>query len=64
MAVGVAAVASPTCTATAPPRSTRWQSPARWSPRRARIGLTHLAITDHERIDGALRARDLARART
>jgi predicted metal-dependent phosphoesterase TrpH len=25
------------------------------------IGLTHLAITDHERIDGALRARDLAR---
>jgi predicted metal-dependent phosphoesterase TrpH len=24
-----------------------------------RIGLTHLAITDHERIDGALRARDL-----
>lgn len=27
-----------------------------------RIGLTHLAITDHERIDGALRARDLAPA--
>jgi predicted metal-dependent phosphoesterase TrpH len=25
-----------------------------------RFGLTHLAITDHERIDGALRARDLA----
>jgi predicted metal-dependent phosphoesterase TrpH len=25
-----------------------------------RIGLTHLAITDHERIDGAQRARDLA----
>ncbi|MFN8622023.1 MAG: PHP domain-containing protein [Chloroflexota bacterium] len=25
-----------------------------------RIGLTHLAITDHERIDGALRARDVA----
>ena len=25
-----------------------------------RIGLTHLAITDHERVDGALRARDLA----
>jgi len=25
-----------------------------------RIGLSHLAITDHERIDGALRARDLA----
>jgi predicted metal-dependent phosphoesterase TrpH len=28
--------------------------------RARRIGLTHLAITDHERIDGALRARDLA----
>jgi predicted metal-dependent phosphoesterase TrpH len=27
-----------------------------------RIGLTHLAITDHERIDGALRARDMAPA--
>lgn len=27
-----------------------------------RIGLTHLAITDHERIDGALRARDAAPA--
>jgi predicted metal-dependent phosphoesterase TrpH len=26
-----------------------------------RIGLTHLAVTDHERLDGALRARDLAR---
>jgi len=25
-----------------------------------RIGLTHLAITDHERVDGALRARDQA----
>ena len=25
-----------------------------------RFGLTHLAITDHERIEGALRARDLA----
>jgi predicted metal-dependent phosphoesterase TrpH len=25
-----------------------------------RVGLTHLAITDHERVDGALRARDLA----
>jgi predicted metal-dependent phosphoesterase TrpH len=25
-----------------------------------RIGLSHLAITDHERIEGALRARDLA----
>jgi len=25
-----------------------------------RIGLTHLAITDHERVDGALRARDAA----
>jgi predicted metal-dependent phosphoesterase TrpH len=28
-----------------------------------RFGLTHLAITDHERIDGALRARDLAATR-
>lgn len=28
----------------------------------ARQGLTHLAITDHDRIDGALRARDLAPA--
>ncbi len=27
----------------------------------ARRGLTHLAITDHDRIDGALEARDLAR---
>ena len=27
-----------------------------------RIGLTHVAITDHERIDGAQRARDLAPA--
>jgi predicted metal-dependent phosphoesterase TrpH len=26
----------------------------------ARVGLTHLAITDHERLDGALRARDAA----
>ena len=25
-----------------------------------RIGLTHLAITDHEHLEGALRARDLA----
>ena len=29
-----------------------------------RFGLTHLAITDHERIDGALRARDLAAIET
>lgn len=28
--------------------------------RAARLGLTHVAITDHERIDGALRARDAA----
>lgn len=28
-----------------------------------RFGLTHLAITDHERVDGALRARDLVAAR-
>ncbi len=35
-------------------------SPARLIAKARRIGLTHLAITDHERIDGALRARDLA----
>ncbi len=35
-------------------------SPARLMAKARRIGLTHLAITDHERIDGALRARDLA----
>jgi hypothetical protein len=35
-------------------------SPARLVAKARRIGLTHLAITDHERIDGALRARDLA----
>lgn len=35
-------------------------SPARLVQKAVRIGLTHLAITDHERIDGALRARDLA----
>jgi predicted metal-dependent phosphoesterase TrpH len=35
-------------------------SPARLVAKATRIGLTHLAITDHERIDGALRARDLA----
>jgi len=34
--------------------------PARLVAKARRIGLTHLAITDHERIDGALRARDLA----
>jgi predicted metal-dependent phosphoesterase TrpH len=34
--------------------------PADLVAKAARIGLTHLAITDHERIDGALRARDLA----
>ena len=34
--------------------------PDRLVAKAARIGLTHLAITDHERIDGALRARDLA----
>lgn len=35
-------------------------SPAKMVQKALRIGLTHLAITDHERIDGALRARDLA----
>lgn len=35
-------------------------SPDRLVAKARRIGLTHLAITDHERIDGALRARDLA----
>ena len=35
-------------------------SPERLMAKARRIGLTHLAITDHERIDGALRARDLA----
>lgn len=35
-------------------------SPRSMIAKARRIGLTHLAITDHERIDGALRARDLA----
>jgi predicted metal-dependent phosphoesterase TrpH len=34
--------------------------PERLVAKARRIGLTHLAITDHERIEGALRARDLA----
>lgn len=34
--------------------------PRRMIEKAVRLGLTHLAITDHERIDGALRARDLA----
>jgi predicted metal-dependent phosphoesterase TrpH len=34
--------------------------PAGMVEKARRIGLTHLAITDHERIDAALRARDLA----
>ncbi len=37
-------------------------SPAKLVAKARRIGLTHLAITDHERIDGALRARDQAPA--
>jgi len=37
-------------------------SPQKLIAKALRIGLTHLAITDHERIDGALRARDLAPA--
>jgi predicted metal-dependent phosphoesterase TrpH len=36
--------------------------PRKMTEKAVRIGLTHLAITDHERIDGALRARDLAPA--
>jgi predicted metal-dependent phosphoesterase TrpH len=35
-------------------------APGKLVAKARRIGLTHLAITDHERIDGALRARDLA----
>jgi hypothetical protein len=35
-------------------------APAKLVAKARRIGLTHLAITDHERVDGALRARDLA----
>jgi predicted metal-dependent phosphoesterase TrpH len=35
-------------------------NPAAMLERAARLGLTHLAITDHERIDGALRAQELA----
>jgi len=35
-------------------------SPDRLMAKAVRIGLTHLAVTDHERIDGALRARDRA----
>ncbi len=34
--------------------------PRQMMDRAVRLGLTHLAITDHERIDGAQRARDLA----
>jgi predicted metal-dependent phosphoesterase TrpH len=37
--------------------------PAELVAKAHRIGLTHLAITDHERLDGALRARELAPAR-
>ena len=37
-------------------------SPASLVRRAARRGLTHLAITDHDRIDGALEARDRAAA--
>lgn len=35
-------------------------SPRALVDKAARVGLTHLAITDHERLDGAFRARDLA----
>jgi predicted metal-dependent phosphoesterase TrpH len=36
--------------------------PRKMIEKAVRVGLTHLAITDHERIDGAQRARDLAPA--
>lgn len=36
--------------------------PASMVGRARQLGLTHLAITDHERIDGAMRARDLGDA--
>jgi predicted metal-dependent phosphoesterase TrpH len=36
--------------------------PRKMIDKAVRVGLTHLAITDHERIDGAQRARDLAPA--
>jgi predicted metal-dependent phosphoesterase TrpH len=36
--------------------------PRRMVERALRLGLTHLAITDHERIDGAVRAAELAEA--
>ena len=36
--------------------------PVKMMAKAVRVGLTHLAITDHERIDGALRARDVAPA--
>jgi len=35
-------------------------SPEKLIAKAQRTGLTHLAITDHERIEGALRARDMA----
>jgi predicted metal-dependent phosphoesterase TrpH len=34
--------------------------PGKMIEKARRLGLTHLAITDHERVDGAQRARDLA----
>ena len=39
-----------------------WRSPRTSSGRPRARGLTHLAITDHDRIDGALEARDAAPA--
>ena len=48
--------ASSNCTATRAPASTRWPTPPVVARAAARRGLTHLAITDHDRIDGALRA--------
>ena len=58
--VAGAARASSTSTATPRRASTRWRRPARCVRAAAARGLTHLAITDHDRIDGALEARDRA----
>jgi len=37
-------------------------NPRKMIDKALRVGLTHLAITDHERVDGAQRARDMAPA--
>ena len=58
-----ASVPSSTCTATRAAASTRCRKPADVVRAAAERGLTHLAITDHDRIDGALAARDAAPGR-